>query len=675
MCREIRLAQTTARTLHAAAAAAAALRLGGRSLPSVAVAAAPAAPAAAAAAALSVARTARSRAARRHRLGVSFALAALGPAGAADGRVGAPVTALSLRLADAARPRTVRRHRLGVPLALAFLGPAGAVFGSVNALAAVGVRAAARVVRACRRLARRRLVVRRRQVLHRAVAVRRAAAVGGDVRLRSFSVGRRVSAEAAALGAQPAEHGLGAEGGALGALLGAELVGAPLVRGGHHGRWPFARRGRIAAHAARFGTSPLHLPRRPLALAIVSPAGAIAHRVGARRRRRRRRASVRRWRRVRCAAPSAVSARARAHQRHPHAIVRALAALAPIEAVAREVVAPRPRRAPRKRPAQFARVRAAAPRLGARVARTRRCEPTGAARVVVEARLVGRLRRRRRPPRCHHRRAGRLGRRTQSSQLSGHSKPIVSALRVHSPPRAHAPHAVCASTQSALTGGVACRSPHTPQLRAQIAASRPSRAHAPGAARSAHHVGSLSSQATAELAFAPPRPIPAAPPQNAQRADRSAPSPAARRRSGRPRNSAHSSWESARVSGRSLYGARRRRRQLRAGVLDGVEQSVLQRTAQRRCTRLGGTGASAAATPAGEPAPCCRAFATISKSPLADVSRKGCRWPSREASAARLRARRVRGGLVGDAARAGGGAARAECDRGGREARVRQRSA
>ena len=42
-----------------------------------------------------------------------------------------------------------------------------------------------------------------------------------------------------------------------------------------------------------------------------------------------------------------------------------------------------------------------------------------------------------------------------------------------------------------------------------------------------------------------------------------------------------------------------------------------------------------------------------------------------EASPARLRARRVRGGLVGDAARAGGGAARAECDRGRREARSR----
>ena len=134
---------------------------------------------------------------------------------------------------------------------------------------------------------------------------------------------------------------------------------------------------------------------------------------------------------------------------------------------------------------------------------------------------------------------------TQSSQLSGHSKPIVSALRVHSPPRAHAPHAVCASTQSALTGGVACRSPHTPQLRAQIAASRPSRAHAPGAARSAHHAGSLSSQATAELAFAPPRPIPAAPPQNPQARGQIC-SIASREASQRPpaANSAHSSWES-----------------------------------------------------------------------------------------------------------------------------------
>jgi len=99
---------------------------------------------------------------------------------------------------------------------------------------------------------------------------------------------------------------------------------------------------------------------------------------------------------------------------------------------------------------------------------------------------------------------------TQSSQLSGHSKPIVSALRVHSPPRAHAAHAVCASTQSTLAGGVACRNPHASQLRAHSAASRPSLAHARGAARSAHHAASLSSQSTA---LAPP---PAPPPQNPQ---------------------------------------------------------------------------------------------------------------------------------------------------------------
>ena len=281
---------------------------------------------------------------------------------------------------------------------------------------------------------------------------------------------------------------------------------------------------------------------------------------------------MRRRRRVRCAAPSAVSAGASAHQRHPHAIVRALAALAPIEAVAREVVAPRPRRAPRKRPAQFARVRAAAPRLGRASLARAAASPLGAARVIVEARLVGRLRRRRRPP-CHHRRAGRLGRLdtelAAERALEAHRQRVARALAAARPRAACRVciDAVGAHGRRRLPQSTHAAAPRANRRQPAVARAR-ARRRALGAPR---RVAVLAGDRRARVrATAADSGGAAAEPAGARtdllhRQPRGV-AAAARRKFGAQLVGVDA------VSSRSLCGARRRRRQLRAGVLDGVEQ-------------------------------------------------------------------------------------------------------